>query len=474
MSDQGKVKLTRRDFLRAMGLGIGAAAVTVAARPFSNTSLAANPSFNARRFVDPAGRPHRPWWVKTVDKPTTEIDWAKMKRYNEGYLPELGQGTVRGDGFKAYVGEAREAELNAAAEALLERGVRENIPGYTLKDQAIDAAQEARIGMSFLGPQKAKTPEEWGVPKWTGTPEEAARIVRAAFRHNGAATVGFVELDENTRKLIYSHDPDGKELVFTDDPEPSETETQRFIPNKAKWVIVYTVQMSEETLKRAPTVLGSMTTALAYKRARQIQASMQEFLRGLGYMGLGESSTNALGIAPAFGVLAGLGELSRLNRLITPEFGPMVRVFKMITDLPLATDKPIDAGIMKFCRACKKCAEACGGGALSFETEPTWEIRGPWNNAGHKAYFEDAVKCRTWQRTDTGTNCGICFAVCPFAKKDKAWIHEWVKAGASTAPALDGFFRSMDDAFGYGAQKDCEEWWNLDLPEYGTDSGGML
>ena len=75
---------------------------------------------------------------------------------------------------------------------------------------------------------------------------------------------------------------------------------------------------------------------------------MQEFFRGLGYMGLGESSINALGIAPAFGVLGGLGELSRLNRLITPEFGPMVRVFIMITDLPVATDKPIDAGIMKF------------------------------------------------------------------------------------------------------------------------------
>lgn len=474
MSDKGKVKLTRRDFLRAMGLGVGAAAITVAANPLGNTSLAANPTFNARRFADPAGRPQRPWWVKTVDQPTVEIDWAKMKRYNEGYIPELGQGTVRGGGFRAYVGEAREEELNTAADALLERGVKENIPGYTLKDQAIDASQEARIGMSFLGPQKAKTPEEWGVPKWSGTPEEAARIVRAAFRHNGAATVGFVELDENTRKLIYSHDPDGKELVFTDDPEPAETETQRMIPNKAKWVIVYTVQMSEETLKRAPTVLGSMTTGLAYKRGRQIQASMQEFLRGLGYMGLGEASTNALGIAPAFGVMAGLGELSRLNRLITPEFGPMIRVFKMITDLPLATDKPIDAGIMKFCSACKKCAEACGGGALSFDTEPSWEIRGPWNNAGHKAYFEDSVKCRTWQRTDTGTNCGICFAVCPFAKKDKAWIHEWVKAGASTAPALDGFFRSMDDAFGYGAQKDCEEWWTLDLPEYGCDSGGML
>ncbi|HEY3310544.1 MAG TPA: reductive dehalogenase [Anaerolineales bacterium] len=475
MSVQGKSKLTRRDFLRLLGLGAGAVAVATVASPAEAApSLAVNPSFEARKFADPAGRPQRPWWVKTVDKPTIEIDWAKMKRYNEGYKKELGQGTVRGGGFKAYVGDAKNKELGKLSEALLQKGVENNTPGYSLKDHALDASQDAQLEISFLGPQKAKTPEEWGVPKWSGTPEEAARIVRAAFRHNGAATVGFVELDENTRKLVYSFDPDGKELVFSDDAQPSETETQRIIPNSAKYMVVYTIQMSEETLKRAPTVLGSQTTGLAYKRFHQIQNSMQEFFRGLGYMALGEASTNALSIAPAFGVLAGLGELSRLNRLITPEFGPMVRVFTMITDLPVATDKPINAGIMEFCKRCKKCAEACGGAALSFDDEPSWEIRGPWNNAGHKAYFEDSVKCRIYQRSETGTNCGICFAVCPFAKKDKAWIHEWVKAGASTAPALDGFFRSMDDAFGYGAQKDNEAWWSLDLPEYGTDSGGML
>jgi reductive dehalogenase len=197
---------------------------------------------------------------------------------------------------------------------------------------------------------------------------------------------------------------------------------------------------------------------------------MQEFLRGLGYQCLSSSSTNALGIAPAFGVMAGLGELSRLNRLITPEFGPMVRVFIAYTDLPVALDKPIDAGIMEFCKRCKKCAEACPSESLSFDDEPTWEVQGGWNNPGHKAYFENAVTCINYWREKVATNCGICFAVCTFAKKDKAWIHEWVKAGSSTMPALDGFFRSMDDAFGYGAQASAEEWWTLDLPEYGIDS----
>lgn len=295
-------------------------------------------------------------------------------------------------------------------------------------------------------------------------------MVRTAARHLGAATVGFVELDDNTRKLIYSVDPDGHQIEFTDDPVASETETHRYIPNSCKYVIVYTVQMSEEAMKRSPTMTASQTTTGAYSRGTQINAGLQDFMRALGYQCLGESSLNALGIAPAFGVLAGLGEMSRMNRMITPEFGPMVRVFKVITDLPLATDKPIDAGIMEFCKSCKKCAEACPSGALSFENEPFWETKGGWNNAGHKAWFEDAVKCRTYWVQEAATNCGICFGVCPFSKKDKAWIHEWVKAGTSAAPFLASFFRSMDDAFGYGVQKSGEDWWNTDQPELGIDS----
>lgn len=456
-NDDGKLKLSRRDFLRLAGVGAGAVAVTAVA----GKAAAAPAGFKAGSFSDPAGRPKRPWWVKTVDEPTTEINWAEMKRYNE-------RNTVR-RGFAKYVGEEEVARLDeVAAENELQR-MLDNVDGYTLKDQALSAAHTGTDRL-FLGPQSAPTPEERGVPKWTGTPEEAAKIIRAAMRHFGAAAVGFVELNENTRKLIYEIDPDGKEMVFSDDEVASETDEKRFIPNTCKYAIVYLVQMSQETMRRCPTVLASQTTGLAYSRGEIIQASTQEFLRGLGYQCLGEASTNALGISPALGVMAGLGEMSRLNRLISPEFGPMVRVFKLLTDLPVATDKPIDAGIMEFCERCKKCAEACPSEALSFDDEPTWEVRGGWNNPGHKAFFEDATKCRTYWREVAGTNCGICFAVCPFAKKDQAWIHEWVKAGASAAPVLDNFFRSMDDAFGYGTQPTSESWWSLDLPEFGINT----
>ena len=452
--------MSRRDFLRFAGI----AGVALPAGSIKNP----DPSHaKAVDLSDEAGRPPRPWWVRVSDHPTTEIDWDIKQRYNA-----IDSIYGRNSKFADYVGEERASNLEMiAAENELNR-LQNDIPGYKLKDYALFAAQRHDImtNRSFLGPRTVPTPQDRGVPIWNGSREENARILRVAMRQFGASQVSFVELDERTRKLIYSHDRDGKEIVFEDVDEAYETDTKRVIPKEAKWAISYSVQMSTETIKRAPTMIAAQSTMLSYARAKFIQNRTQEFLHGLGYQCMGQQSINSLGAVVGFGVLAGLGELSRSNRLITPEYGPMVRVFMLITDLPVVPDKPIDAGIMQFCKTCKKCAEACPAGALSLDDEPTYQVRGPWNSPGHKAYFEDSVRCFTYWREGTGNDCSICLAVCPFAKKDKAWIHQWVKAGVSIAPALDGFFRSMDDAFSYGARKDPEEWWHLNLPEFGIDT----
>ena len=95
MNDTGKARrpFSRREFFKMAGIGTGAAVAASSLQPAKVANAAAAP------YKDPAGRPARPWWVKTVDQPTTEIEWAKMKRYNERYLPEDARGSVRGPGF---------------------------------------------------------------------------------------------------------------------------------------------------------------------------------------------------------------------------------------------------------------------------------------------------------------------------------------------------------------------------------------
>ena len=401
-----------------------------------------------------------------------EINWDQMKRFSEWR-------TVRGS-FAEYVGAEHDLRVTALQNENLDKWLKQNKPGYTLKDRALsNAASQGAAAQSFLPPKDIQGPDKLGVPKWNGTPEEASGMVTAALRHLGAGTVGFVELDSRTtEKLIYAEDPDKKEMLIADVDQPAENDKQRIIPKKARWVIVWTIPMSQETMKASPTVMGQMTTQLTYTENRNVQIRLQYFLGSLGYMGLGEYATNALGIAPALGTMAGLGEMSRLNRMVSPEWGPIARVFKMITDLPLAPTKPINAGVMEFCKVCKRCAQFCPCKALSLATEPTWDIRGPWNNPGHKAYFEDSVSCRTYWR-EVGTNCGICFSACPFASKNMAFYDAFRNALISKAPVFDNALKIVADLMSplpsYRKMGDPlinpEDWWKrLDLPIRGYNS----
>ena len=259
-----------------------------------------------------------------------------------------------------------------------------------------------------------------------------------------------------------------------------ETDDKRVIPRKARWVIVFSVEMSEELLKRRDglyaTALSGTPNALGYSQGRNVLDRLQTFLHVLGYQGLGSPWFNGLGIAPALAIMAGLGELSRLNLLISPEYGPMQRVFRLVTDLPLAPTRPIDAGIMRFCRTCKKCALLCPAKVLSVEDDPSWEIKGKWSNPGHRTYhYVNSPKCMTqWRVSSVG--CSTCLSVCPFSKKHKSFIHSVLEATIDKTYVFNGLFTKMDGLLGYDIPRDNESWWDMDMPPYGVDSthGTML
>jgi len=480
----------RGDFMKMLGLGVVRTGATAAGPVFHDLDEV---------IASPMAEWKRPWWVRWVDKPTVEVDWDRMQRFDGRKMQQVS--------WPKYIGEHVARRFGQLRENRKKQWILEERPGYTLRDRALElaAAQGGSVATSFLGSWKELkeywkdkkqfyelssherskllkdawagrilSPEELGVPRWEGSPEENARMVRAAVRYFGAEQVGFVELDERTRKLVYAFDAlDGKALEFENVDLAYETENKRVIPERARWVIVFSVQMSEELIKRTngrvPTVLSASATSQAYARARNTIDRLQTFLHVLGYQGLMGTWYNGLGIAPAFGVMAGLGELSRLNRIISPEYGPMQRIFKVVTDLPLAPTKPIDAGIMRFCRTCKRCAEACPVRVLSMETEPSWEVVGPWNNPGHRAYFDNAVKCRTYWPVNT-VDCARCLAVCPFSHKDKSFIHKVVATTVSASPLLNGFFTRMHTAFGYETPREPESWWDLHMPPFSINA----
>lgn len=421
----------------------------------------------------------RPLYVRSANKPTVDIDWERMERFDGRKMMQVS--------FPSYIGKKEYQKMRKKMMEKTTHWIRDNKPGYTLKDRALDiAGRTGTVRTTFLGswhdPKRKKgpwageifSPEDLVVPRYEGTPEENSRLIRAALRHFGADQVGFVELNDRTRKLIYAFDAqDQKAIEFEDVEIGYETDTKRVLPYKAQWVIVFSIQMSEEQLKinagSAPMPISSSATGLVYSRAAATIDRLQNFLHVLGYQGLMGTWYNGLGVAPAFGVLAGLGELSRINRLVSPEYGALQRVYKVVTDLPLAPTRPIDAGIMRFCRTCKKCAEACPSKALSMESEPSWEVKGPWNNPGVRTYFDYGPKCLSYWMLSTAS-CARCLAVCPFSSKDLSLIHQLVKGTLAITPLMNRFLVYMHNIFGYGKGRDPESWWDLDLPPYGIDT----
>ena len=61
--------------------------------------------------------------------------------------------------------------------------------------------------------------------------------------------------------------------------------------------------------------------------------------------------------------LAGLGEIGYSKMLITPEFGPRVRVGIVLTEMELEPDPIYDGP--KLCNKCMACVKACPGGCIS-------------------------------------------------------------------------------------------------------------
>jgi hypothetical protein len=73
------------------------------------------------------------------------------------------------------------------------------------------------------------TPKKLGVPKYEGTPKEAAKIVKRAAKSFGLFRVGITGLD---RRHVYEYDCDGKKVSFEPVEAPYEDEEKRAIPEK--------------------------------------------------------------------------------------------------------------------------------------------------------------------------------------------------------------------------------------------------
>ncbi|MEN8614772.1 reductive dehalogenase [Dehalogenimonas sp. THU2] len=425
-----------------------------------------------------------PWFVKEIGfkNPTVEVDWKLLKSYDSNNV------------YKFTTEETEQMVQNQLN--TMKKGVANNTPGMTLRDFAVLEGlrttmlsvpltrDEPSFNYTTTAPSKPAgyTRKDLGWPKWELNPEENLRTLASAIHLFGGRDISAIEVDEDVKKIFFSN-ASNKAIRFEDIDAPIETASSISIPNKCKWMVVFTIPQSRLSGFSHVTT-GKYGVYGGYSDAAVMMTRIQGFIRAMGWLAVNKGGGTGSQIASntGFGVVAGNGELGRCDYVLSPKYGALIRLTEFfLTDMPLSPTPPIDAGMWRFCQTCKKCGSMCPSSAISLENEPTWEPSGPWNGTGRKCYPINYKLCLPWRGmpghgAEAGTGgCSQCQVACVFTKLNDSSIHDVIKGTVATTGIFDSFFRTMDDAFGYGKGFTSpineiffspEQWWNRDLDKF--------
>lgn len=416
--------------------------------------------------------------VREIDKPTYNVLNGYV-RYNQKYNLTIG----RPSWDPTYEKLKRSEERNM--HVLAEKGV----PGYTLFDYALaDAAYTIsstlgtdinypNSGFLSWSPLRKPTCEDIGI-KITEQVEgqKMARLVKKLAIWFGASIARVTLLD---RRWVYSQWYDNRSfphrnprIVFSDEagfeqydrPTQLEDGTQ-VIPQDMKYVISLGFEMDYKSMRTAPTAVAFAGTLMyGYRTIIQTVSSLSEFIRGLGFNAIPSSNDTALNVPLA--IDAGIGEDARHGGcLMSPEYGPRLRLAKVITDLPLTVDKPITFGVHGFCEECGKCAKLCPAKAISHGPRTYGEEKNDVDapniseSRGPLRWINNQERCRAYFASG-GTNCGVCIRVCPWNKPRGVtnFLAKWLAInGGSSARRM---LVKLDDLLGHGEQLSPDRWWS--------------
>lgn len=169
--------------------------------------------------------------------------------------------------------------------------------------------------------------------------------------------------------------------------------------------IVLVMEMSWERMATAPSMDTALMVHETYDDLGCVANQLADHLRNQGYSAHASHPRMGLVLYPPLAQKAGLGWRGSSGMLITPEFGPRVRlaaVFTNIENLPFAETNE-HTWIADYCRVCRRCAKTCPAQAV---------LEQPVTHENGLTTCTDKTKCFPEFAKNHG--CSVCIKSCPF------------------------------------------------------------
>jgi ferredoxin len=218
-------------------------------------------------------------------------------------------------------------------------------------------------------------------PKTEASPALIEELEEEAFRL-GAASIGYTKLP---RRWVFQD----KAVMYDN-------------------AIVVAMEMDAEGINSAPSVACMRVVMNTYRDLGRINNDLAAFLRERGYGAHAGHPLNGLALYPPLAQMAGLGWMGLNGLIITPEYGPRVRlaaVFTSINNLPWNEGND-HKWVRDFCEKCRICHRECPPDAI---------LENPVIRPdGSETYIKNEV-CFPYFNLYHG--CSVCVKVCPFNKQ---------------------------------------------------------
>ena len=173
--------------------------------------------------------------------------------------------------------------------------------------------------------------------------------------------------------------------------------------------IVLVMEMNKERMDLAPNPDTAVMVHETYNQLGQVSNKIADWLRERGYAAHAGHPLGGMALYPPMAQAAGMGWRGISGLVITPRFGPRVRlaaVFTEIENLPIY-DGDEHAWVLDFCEACLRCVRDCPPDA--FYDSPIHHENGLVTVLDNGICFPYFVKYH---------GCSICIKVCPFNKSE--------------------------------------------------------